>query len=45
MKFSGVVTIDNRDIHAKGQNQRSKVKVTELKKMPQFGRFRAVTPV
>ena len=27
MKFSGIVTIDKSDVHAKGQSQRSKVKV------------------
>ena len=32
MKFSGVTTIDINDVHAKGQDQRSKVKVTEVKK-------------
>ena len=31
MKFSWVITIDKRDVHAKGQVQRSKVKVTEVK--------------
>ena len=30
MKFSGVITIDKSDVHAKGQGQRSKVKVTEV---------------
>ena len=29
----------------KGQGQKSNVKVTEVKKMPQFGRFRTVTTV
>ena len=43
MKFSGVITIDKNDVHAKGQGQRSKVKVTEVK--TQFSRFRTVTPV
>ena len=43
LKFSGVITFDRRDIHAKGQGQRSKVKVTEV--MTSFGRFRTVTPV
>ena len=28
MKFSGVITNDRSDVHAKGQGQRSKVKVT-----------------
>ena len=40
LKFSGVITIDRRDVHAKGQGQRSKVKV-----MTSFSRFRTVTPV
>ena len=31
MKFSGVITNDKSDVHAKGQGQRSKVKVTEVK--------------
>ena len=43
MKFSGVITNDNSDVHAKGQDQRSKVKVTEVK--TQLNRFRTVTPV
>ena len=30
MKFSGVITSDRSDVHAKGQGQRSKVKVTEV---------------
>ena len=30
MKFSGVITNDRSDVHAKGQGQRSKVKVTEV---------------
>ena len=30
MKFSGVITNDQRKVHAKGQGQRSKVKVTEV---------------
>ena len=40
MKFSGVITNDRSDVHAKGQGQRSKVKVTT-----QLNRFRTVTPV
>ena len=28
MKFSGVISKDRSDVHAKGQSQRSKVKVT-----------------
>ena len=43
MKFSGVTTNDESDVHAKGQGQRSKVKITEVK--TQLNRFRTVTPV
>ena len=43
LKFSGVITIEGCDIHAKGQGQRSKVKVTEV--MTPFSHFRTVTPV
>ena len=43
MKFSGVITKDQGNIHAKGQGQRSKVKVTEI--TTQLNRFRTVTPV
>ena len=43
MKFSGVITIDKSDVHARGQGQRSKVKVTEV--MTPLIRFRTVTPV
>ena len=43
MKFSGVITTDQGNIHAKGQGQRSKVKVTEV--TTQLDRFRTVTPV
>ena len=44
MKFSGVITSNTSDVHAKGQGQRSKVKVTEV--TAQLNRFRwAVTPV
>ena len=46
MNVSGVITIDKSDVHAKVQGQRSKVKVTKLKKkLPLFGRFPTVTPV
>ena len=31
MKISGVITNDKSDVHAKGQGQNSKVKVTEVK--------------
>ena len=43
MKFSGVITSEKSDVHAKGQGQRSKVKVTEV--TTQLNRFRTVTPV
>ena len=43
MKFSGVITSDKSDVHAKGQGQRSKIKVTEV--TTQLNRFRTVTPV
>ena len=43
MKFSGVITNDQRKVHAKSQGQRSKVKVTEV--TTQLNRFRTVTPV
>ena len=43
MKFSGVITNDKSDVHAKGRGQRSKVKVTEVN--TQLNRFRTVTLV
>ena len=43
MKFSGLITNDQRKVHAKSQGQRSKVKVTEV--TTQLNRFRTVTPV
>ena len=43
MKFSGVITNGQSKVHAKGQGQRSKVKVTEV--TTQLNRFRTVTPV
>ena len=43
MKFSGVITNDKCEVHAKGQGHRSKVKVTEAN--TQLSRFRTVTPV
>ena len=43
IKFSGVITRDQGKVHAKGQGQRSKVKVTE--DTTQLNRFRTVTPV
>ena len=43
MKFSGVITSDRSDVHAKGLDQRSKVKVTEV--TTQLNPFQTVTPV
>ena len=43
MKLSGFITNDQSKFHAKGQGQRSKVKVTEV--TTQLNRFRTVTPV
>ena len=43
MIFSGVITQDQGKVHAEGQGQRSKVKVTEV--TTQLNRFRTVTPV
>ena len=43
MTFSGLITNGRSDVRAKGQGQRSKVKVTEV--MTPFSRFRTVTPV
>ena len=43
MKFSGVITMVRSDVHAKGQGQRSKVKVTEVN--TQLSCFRTLTPV
>ena len=43
MKFSGVITNDKSGVHAKGQGQRSKFKVTEVN--TQLNRFRTVTLV
>ena len=43
IKFSGVITNDKSKVHAKGQGQRSKVKVTEV--TTQLNRFRTLTPV
>ena len=40
---SGVIIIDRSDVHAKGQGQRSKVKITEAK--TQFSRFRTMIQV
>ena len=43
MKFWGVITNDRSDVHAKGQGQKWKVKVTKVK--TQLSPFRTVTPV
>ena len=43
MKFSGVITNDRSDVRAKGQGQRSKVKVTEI--INQLSHFWTATPV
>ena len=43
MKFSGVVTNGQSKVHAKGQGQRSKVKVAEV--TTQLNHFRTVTQV
>ena len=43
MKFPGVITKDQGNFHAKGQGQRSEVKVTKV--TTQFNHFRTVTPV
>ena len=43
MKFSGVITNDKSDDHAKGQGQRSKVEVTEVN--TKLNSFRTVTSV
>ena len=40
MKFSGVITMDRSEVHAKYQGQRSKVKVTEVN--TQLSRFRTL---
>ena len=48
MKFSGVITNDRSDVHAKGQGQRSNFNVTQLKKssiLTQIGCFRTATLV
>ena len=43
IKFSEVITKDEGKVHAKGQGQRSKVKVTEV--TTQLNHFRTATPV
>ena len=45
MKFSGVITNDQGKVHAKGQVQRSKVKVKVTEVKTQLNSFRTVTPV
>ena len=48
MKFSGVITNDRSDVHAKGQGHPSNFKVTRLKKssiLTQIGHFQTATPV
>ena len=42
-EFSEVITIDRSDVHAKGQGQKSKVRVRKVKTL--FSRFRTVSPV
>ena len=42
MKFSGVITNDRSDVFTKGQGQKSKVKVTEVK--TQLSCFRIIIP-
>ena len=42
MKFTGIITNDRSDVHARGQGQRSKVKVTEV--LTTLSSFRTVTP-
>ena len=42
VKFSGVITNDRSDVHAKSRGQRPKVKVTED---TQFSHFQTITPV
>ena len=43
MNFSGIITNDRSEAHAKGQGYRSKVKVAEVTNL--FSRFRTVTTV
>ena len=42
-EFSGVITNEQSKVHAKGQGQGSRVKVTEV--TTQLNRFRTVTPI
>ena len=44
-EISGVITRDQGKVHAKGQGQRSKVKVKVTEVTTQLNRFRTVTPV
>ena len=43
MKISGFITNDRSEVHARGQGQRSEVKVTKFK--TQLNHFQTVTPV
>ena len=43
IEFSGVITMIRSNVHAKGQGQRSMVKVTEVN--TQLSRFQTLTPV
>ena len=46
MKFSGTITTDRSNTHAKDQGQGWKVKFTEIKEiLPQFGLFWTVNPI
>ena len=46
LKFSGLLTIDKRIVHVKGQGRRSKIKVTEVKvNFVPSGLFQTITPV
>ena len=44
MKYSGDITTNQRDVHAKGQGQRSRSQRSK-QILPQFGRFQTVTRV
>ena len=43
MKFSAVITKDQGKVHANGQGQKSKIRITEV--TTQLNHFRTVTPV
>ena len=45
MKLSGVIAISKSEVHTEGQDKRSKVKVTEVKKITQFVCFWTIIPV